>query len=197
MNDACESADEAASGAAVAEAMGEPSPAPSRLVMTFIRVALLCVATLSVVSCGFGSRKTEDATATIETVKKAHDAYVAAINTNEVDLWLESLGDDVVYLVPNQQALVGKDAVGVWVRRYLQEVTTRWTKSVQDVQVSGDWALGRYIYTASDSVVIHDPETEGGGTANDSGWGLVVYHRDRRGVWRVARDAWGSDRPAR
>ena len=177
--------------------MGGGSVARQRLVMTRLRFALLVVATLSAISCGFGSRKTEDATATIETVKKAHDAYVAAINTNKVDLWLETLDDDVVYLVPNQAALVGKDAVGEWVRRYLREVTTRWTKSVQDVQVSGDWALGRYIYTASDSVVIHDPETEGGGTANDSGWGLVVYHRDRRGVWRVARDAWGSDRPAR
>ena len=170
---------------------------PPRVLTMHVRFALLVVAALCAVSCGFGSRKTEDAAATIETVKKTHDAYVAAINTNKVDLWLETLGDDVVYLVPNQAALVGKDAVGGWVRRYLQEVTTRWTKSVQDVQVSGDWALGRYIYTASDSVVIHDPETEGGGTANDSGWGLVVYHRDARGAWRVARDAWGSDRPAR
>lgn len=162
-----------------------------------LRVALFVVATLTATSCGFGSRKTEDLTATIDAVKKAHDAYVAAINTNKVDAWLETLGDDVVYLVPNQQALVGKAAVGGWVRRYLQEVTIRWTKPMQDVQVSGDWALGRYVYTASDSIIIHDPETEGGGTANDSGWGLVVYHRDSRGVWRVARDAWGSDRPAR
>ena len=165
--------------------------------MTRVRRALPLVALLSLVSCGFGSRNTEDAAKAIDAVRKAHDAYVAAINANKVDLWLETLGDDVVYLVPNQQALVGKDAVGGWVRRYLQEVTTRWTKSVQDVQVSGDWALGRYTYTASDSVVIHDPETEGGGTANDSGWGLVVYHRDTRGAWRVARDAWGSDHPAR
>ena len=180
-----------------AEAMAGRSVARPRPVMTCIRFVLLCAATLCVVSCGFGSRKTEDATATIDTVKKAHDAYVAAINTNKVDLWLETLGDDVVYLVPNQAALVGKAAVGEWVRRYLQEVATRWTKSVQEVQVSGDWALGRYIYTASDSVIIHDPETEGGGTANDSGWGLVVYHRDAHGAWRVARDGWGSDRPAR
>ena len=161
------------------------------------RVVLLLVATLSAASCGFGSRTKEDPSAAIETVRKAHDGYVAAINTNKVDVWLATLGADVVYFVPNQHALVGKDAVGGWVRRYLQEVTTRWTKSVQDIQVNGDWAFGRYVYTASDSIVIHDPETEGGGTANDSGWGLVVYHRDGQGVWRVARDAWGSDRPAR
>lgn len=149
-------------------------------------------------ACGWGSRqKAEDPAATRAAVQRAHEAYVAAINANKPEQWVGSLEDDVVYFVPNQQAIVGRDAVGVWVSRYLQEVTTKWTKTVQDVQVTGDWAVGRYTYTASDSIIIRDVETEGGGTANDSGWGLVVYHRSRDGQWRVARDAWGSDRPAR
>ena len=92
--------------------------------------------------------------------------------------------------------LIG-EAPGEWVGRYLQEVTTRWTKPMADFTVSGEWAFGRYTYTASDSIIIRDPETEGGGTANDSGWGFVVYHHDADGAWRVARDGWGSDRPAR
>ncbi|MGC4083953.1 MAG: hypothetical protein QM736_18050 [Vicinamibacterales bacterium] len=75
-------------------------------------------------------------------------------------------------------------------------MTTHWTKAVQEFQVSGDWAIGRYVYTASDSVMIHDPEVEGGGRERFR-WGLVVYHRDGDGQWRVTRDAWGSDRPAR
>lgn len=149
-------------------------------------------------ACGFGARTTADDPArTLSAVQQAHDRYVSGINSNSVEQWLPSLGDEVVYLVPNQQAIVGRAAVAEWPARYLQEVTTHWTKSVQDFQISGDWAIGRYVYTASDSVIIRDPETEGGGTANDSGWGLVVYHRDRDGQWRVARDAWGSDRPAR
>ena len=70
-------------------------------------------------------------------------------------------------------------------------------KTLDELQVNGDWAFGRYHYAASDSVIIRDPETDGGGTANDSGWGLIVYHKGRDGVWRVAREAWGTDRPAR
>ena len=162
------------------------------------RVLLIACLVGASVACGFGSRRATDNPATArDAISKAHLAYVDAINSNKVDIWLATLGDDVVYLVPNQPALVGKHAVDAWVRRYLQEVTTRWTKSVEDLQIDGDWAFGRYVYTASDSVIIHDTETEGGGTANDSGWGLVVYHRDTLGVWRVVRDAWGSDRPAR
>lgn len=162
-----------------------------------LRAAIALVLLVSA-GCGFGSRaKTEDPAATRAAVQQAHDAYVAAINANKAEEWVRSLEDDVVYFVPNQQAIVGRDAVGTWVSRYLHEVTTKWTKTVQDVQVTGDWAVGRYTYTASDSIIIRDVETEGGGTANDSGWGLVVYHRNRDGQWRVARDAWGSDRPAR
>lgn len=166
--------------------------------MRNLLASLLILVVAGSAACGFGSRGTADDPAkTLAAVQQAHDRYVSGINSNALDQWLPNLGDDVVYFVPNQQAIVGRDAVGAWASRYLQEVTTRWTKSVQDFQVSGDWAFGRYVYTASDSVIIHDPETEGGGTANDSGWGLVVYHRERDGQWRVARDAWGSDRPAR
>ena len=166
------------------------------MLMRRLLIVLTLVATLA--GCGFGARRSrEDPEATLAAIRSAHEAYVAAINSNTVNTWLDSLSDDVVYFVPNQHALVGKEAVAVWATRYLQEVTTHWTKPVQEFTVAGDWAFGRYVYTASDSVVIRDPETDGGGTANDSGWGLLVYHREGDGRWRVARDAWGSDRPAR
>lgn len=164
-----------------------------------MRNLLFVLALTSVVAgCGFGGRgKKDNPAATLAAVQAAHTAYVAAINANRPDQWLGALSDDVVYFVPNRPAVVGKPAVGEWVGRYLQEVTTRWTKPVAEFTVSGEWAFGRYTYTASDSIIIRDPETEGGGTANDSGWGFVVYHHDGDGTWRVARDAWGSDRPAR
>lgn len=172
-----------------------PAASGISLMRNLTRVLAL---TVFVAGCGFGGRgKTDDPAATLAAVQAAHATYVAAINANTLDAWLASLSDDVVYFVPNRPAVVGKVAVGDWVVRYLQEVTTQWTKLPDDFTVSGEWAFGRYTYTASDSIIIRDPETEGGGTANDSGWGFVVYHHDRDGVWRVARDGWGSDRPAR
>ncbi len=161
-------------------------------------LTVLLVWSLLLAGCGFSGRdEKDDPAAVLAAVQGAHATYVAAINTNQLDRWLASLSADVVYFVPNRPAVVGRTAVGEWAGRYLQEVTTRWTKPVADFTVSGEWAFGRYTYTASDSVIVRDPETEGGGTANDSGWGFVVYHHDSDGVWRVARDAWGSDRPAR
>lgn len=130
-------------------------------------------------------------------VEHAHTAYVDAINANKAEVWLASLADDVVYLVPNRPPVVGKPAVGNWIAAYLDESRTHWSKNLDDLVVDGEWAFGRYAYAVSDNVIIHDPEVEGGGTANDSGWGFIVYHHGADGQWRVARDAWGSQKPAR
>jgi ketosteroid isomerase-like protein len=161
-----------------------------------ILTLLLAVALLASASCSRRS-KTDDPAAVQAAATRAHEAYVAAINSNKIDQWMAALSDDVVYLVPNRGAIVGKPEVGAWLAGYLQESTTHWNKVLQDLVVSGDWAIGRYSYTASDTLIITDTSVDGGGTTSDSGWGLIAYHRDSDGTWRVARDAWGSDRPAR
>jgi ketosteroid isomerase-like protein len=130
-------------------------------------------------------------------VERAHASYVHGINANKADLWLAALADDVVFLVPNRPPVVGRAAVGMWIASYLDESHTQWSKTLADLVVDGEWAFARYDYSVSDNVIIHDPEVEGGGTANDSGWGFIVYHRERDGTWRVSRDGWGSQKPAR
>ncbi len=159
-------------------------------------VVLSLVALAGSVACSRGP-KTEDEAALKAAVTRAHEAYVAAINSNAADGWLATLADDVVYLVPNRPPIVGKGEVGAWLAGYLEENTTHWSKPLQDLVVAGDWAVARYTYAASDTEIVHDTSVDSGGTINDSGWGLIVYHRGDDGGWRVARDAWGSDRPAR
>ena len=161
-----------------------------------IPTILLALALLTSASCSRGPKK-DDTAASQAAATQAHEAYVAAINSNKIDRWMAALSDDVVYLVPNRGAIVGKPEVGSWLAGYLQESTTHWSKVLQDLVVTGDWAIGRYSYTATDTSIVTDSSVDGGGTTSDSGWGLVVYHRDGDGTWRVARDAWGSDRPAR
>lgn len=86
--------------------------------------------------------------------------------------------------------LVGKAAVRPWVDGYLKAFKTHWEKPSLESVVAGDWAFERYCYRSTDT-------PQGGGKAvEDTGWGLVIYHHDADAEWRVARDAWGSDRPA-
>lgn len=130
-----------------------------------------------------------DSAARDSAAHQAHANYVRVINDNNLDSLSSMLTDDVVFLAANDKPIVGKSAVRAWGDAYLKAFHTKWDKPVQEFIVSGDYAFERYSYTSTDTPV-------GGGTPIvDTGWGLVVYHRDADGAWRVARDAFGPDHP--
>ena len=122
---------------------------------------------------------------------KAHEEYVAAINSNNLDTLLGMLTEDVVYMAAHEAPMVGKAAVKPWVDGYFKAFKTHWEKPVQEfVVINGEWAFERYSYKSTDTPV------GGGGAVSDTGWGLAIYHHDKDGKWRVARDSWGPDHPA-
>ena len=121
------------------------------------------------------------------TAKQAHEAYTKVINSNNVASFMTMVTDDVVMLSPNEPAVVGKKAVRAWVTGYYQAFTAHWDKRVVSFAEAGDWAYEMYSYKQSDK-----PKA-GGDLITDTGKGLIVYHRDADGKWRVAKDAWNSD----
>lgn len=114
---------------------------------------------------------------------------MTAINSNNLEILLDMLTTDVVFLSPNEPVMVGKAAVLPWLKSYLNAYKVHWDKPVQEFVVNGDWAFERYSYTSTDKSLAN------GAIVKDTGWGLMVYHHDTDGKWRVARDSWGSDRP--
>lgn len=126
----------------------------------------------------------------MEAAQKAHEAYLAAINANDLDMFLATVTDDIVFIAPNAPAMEGKGVVGPWVGGYFEAVETAWEKTTVEFVVSGDWAFERYRYQVTDT-------PRGGGEAyQDTGNGINIYRRGDDGVWRVARDAWATDQPA-
>jgi ketosteroid isomerase-like protein len=121
---------------------------------------------------------------------RVHAAYVSAINSNDLPTLLGMLTEDVVFMGAHEPPYVGKAAVRPWLQEYLANYHTHWDKPTQEFVVSGDWAFERYAYKSTDTPL------KGGDPVSDTGWGLVVYHHDSDGKWRVARDAWGPDHAA-
>lgn len=119
----------------------------------------------------------------------AHENYVRAINSNNIDSLTSMFTEDVIFLAANGKPIVGKAAVREWADGYYKTFHTKWDKPVQDLMLSGDNIIERYSYTSTDTPV------GGGKDVVDTGWGLVVYHHDADGKWRVARDAFGPDHP--
>ncbi len=156
-----------------------------------MRRVLQTVAIAAVVAaCGApGSRPAADSAAADATARQAHEAYVTAINSNNLDSLLAMLTEDVVYLSPHEPVLVGKTAVRPWAEAYVNAFTIHWEKASLEFVVAGEWAFERYSYRSTDT-------PRGGGAAvQDTGKGLVIYHHDPDGKWRVARDAWSTDLP--
>lgn len=124
-----------------------------------------------------------------EAAHMARDTYLAAINSNDLDAFLATVTDDIVFIAPNSPVMEGKSEVGPWVGGYFNAVETLWNKTSVEFVVAGNWAFERYTYTVVDT-------PHGGGESHtDSGNGINIYRLGGDGVWLVARDAWATDRP--
>jgi ketosteroid isomerase-like protein len=156
-----------------------------------MRTILRAVATVAMcAACSAPGSRPESASAAADTTaRQAFQAYVRAINSNNPDSLLAMLTEDVVFLSPHEPALVGKTAVRPWAEGYLSAFRIHWDKLSLEFVVTGEWAFERYSYKSTDT-----PQG-GGAVAQDTGKGLVIYHHDPDGRWRVARDAWSSDLP--
>lgn len=152
-----------------------------RLVCGTLAIAALCALP--------ALRPPAEGTSADAAAHQAHEAYVTAINSNDLDSLMSMLTEDVVFLAAHEKPLVGKAAVRPWVQGYLDAFKTRWEKTNLEFVVAGEWAFERYSYVSKDT------PRAGGAVIEDTGWGLVIYRRDKDGKWRVARDAWSTDRP--
>ena len=152
-------------------------------------LAVACAASEPAPVTSNAAATSADSAARDSAAHQAHANYVRVINSNNIDSLVSMFTDDVVFLAPNDKPIVGKAAVRAWADGYYKAFHTKWDKPVQEFVVSGDYAFERYSYTSTDTPI------GGGKTLVDTGWGLVVYHREADGVWRVARDAFGPDHP--
>jgi ketosteroid isomerase-like protein len=126
---------------------------------------------------------------TADAAHGAHDAYVEAINSNDIDAVTAMMTDDVVFQSPGAPEVIGKAAVRDWIAGYLATFHTRWEKTAIGFTESGDWAFERYAYAVTDT------EKATGAVSTDTGKGINIFSRGADGRWRVAVDGWSSDTP--
>ena len=140
--------------------------------------------------CAMCGMDASSAASAHESAHLAHAAYVQAINSNDLETVLAMMTDDVVFMPPNSERVVGKEAVREWARPYLEAYEVDWEKTSLELIVSGRYAMEQYAYVEDDKPRGEAPPLQ------DRGKGLIIYRLEDDGVWRVARDAWNSDQPA-
>ena len=81
----------------------------------------LCIATWFVQASAADAKLIEAA---------AHEGYVTAINSNDVETLMADLTDDIVYQAPNEPEIIGKAAVRKWVADYFGSVSNQLAKDL-------------------------------------------------------------------
>jgi ketosteroid isomerase-like protein len=151
---------------------------------------MLRIAVIAALTVSSGAWSAHSAPTNIKSVEAAaHGAYVAAINSNDIETLMADLTDDIVYQAPSEPEIVGKDAVRMWVAGYFDAYRTTWEKTSIGFTVIGDWAFERYEFKSTDV----DKKT--GAVTTDKGKGINIFRRGTDGKWRVAIDGWSSDIP--
>lgn len=115
-----------------------------------------------------------------------HHRYVEAINSNEADRILRLLGDTIVFQVPGEPELIGKEAVREWAAEFFAGFEAQWDKTERALDQSGDLAVSRYTYTA------RYRSREDGSEIGETGKGTCIYRREASGDWLLLIDSWST-----
>lgn len=115
-----------------------------------------------------------------------HQTYVAAINSNETDRILALMSDDVVFQVPGEPELLGKEAVRAWASGFFAGFEAYWDKTEHALEQCGELAVSRYTYTA------RYRSREDGSEEQETGKGTCIYRRDSSCRWLLLIDSWST-----
>lgn len=116
-------------------------------------------------------------------IRSLIETWLRATREGDVDTVLGLMEADVIFLVPGQAPMAGREAFGAALRSVLGKHAIDTTSTIDEIAVFGDVA---YCRTHLDVTVIsrHD-----GLPMRRSGNTLSILKRGSDGKWRLSRDA--------
>jgi len=110
--------------------------------------------------------------------------WMAATKTGDIDTVLKLMAEDVVFLAPNQPAMVGKASFAAAAKAQLAQGSPHFegTSEIQEINVFGEWA---FMWTRL-TVIVTPPA--GGRATTRAGHTLSILKKEH-GRWVLARDA--------
>jgi len=119
----------------------------------------------------------------IASLEATIDRLTKLANENNVTAWLPMLADDVVFLPPNEPAIVGKEAVG----HFLETFPPFKRHTAKCLQFEGHkdlaWIRGSYDMTI---------EVEGKPVRSVGKW-TGTARMEPNGTWLMLSDMWSAD----
>jgi len=132
-----------------------------------------------------------DSSAEITAIRAQSQAFDSTLSRAEEQAFLALLADSVMWMVPNQPALVGKDAVRDRVHGRFAVSSLNLRTTIHEIRVAGDWAYVRVSYRMSIT------PKNGGAATEEIGKGINMFEKAPNGSWLVTRHIWNADHPDR
>jgi uncharacterized protein (TIGR02246 family) len=118
-----------------------------------------------------------------QAIRNAIASWIDATRNGDVAAILPLMTEDVVFLLPGQPPMTGRDSFAEGMRKMARTHRVMPDSVVEEVVVSGDLAYSR---TRLEVRI----EPLGGGVAvRRAGHTLSVFRRNAQGQWQLARDA--------
>ena len=109
--------------------------------------------------------------------------WLRASAAGDVDQVLSLMAEDVVFLVPGQPPMRGRNTFAAGFKAALQHMGMVGTSSIQEIEVAGDWA---YCWTRLTVLIL---PRMGGPPMRKSGYTLSILRKQPDGRWLLTRDA--------
>jgi uncharacterized protein (TIGR02246 family) len=118
-----------------------------------------------------------------QAIRNVIETWLRATREGDVDTVLDLMTPDVVFLVPGQEPIRGRDAFAASLRAVLGTHAIESSSEIDEIVVSGDLA---YCRTRLKVTVT---SKHGGTPMLRSGHTLSIMRRCEDGKWRLERDA--------
>lgn len=156
----------------------------------FLPLLVMGVVTLSITACqsvpdreGSAASAGDDS----DVLADVREAWVTAYNAGDAATLAGYFADDAVMLPPNGPALSGKPAIETYLTQNLAGSSAILEIVSSDVLSSGDLAVERATYTATEGAAPDSPKR--------TGKYVMAFQRDPDGVWKIRWDTWNSSEP--
>jgi uncharacterized protein (TIGR02246 family) len=109
--------------------------------------------------------------------------WMSATTAGDLQQVLNLMAEDVVFLLPGQPPMRGREAFAVGLRNAMQHVRMEGVSDIQEIRICGDqaWCWNHLSLTIT--------PLQGGSPKRRAGFTLSVFQKEADGKWRLLRDA--------
>jgi uncharacterized protein (TIGR02246 family) len=123
----------------------------------------------------------------VAAVENVLNQYAVAVNAGDLELWLSLHADNIVKMVPDAPAILGKEELRAYFKPLFDNFTSEMTLYPEEAQVDGDLGSAWGNYSLSMTPIA------GGDTVFVDGKYLTICKRQADDSWKISHDCYNSN----